>query len=470
MSSASSPPPELLALSELLGHPLPELAARLCRTEESLGAEFRRLLKVSSSLDDALRRLQGDVEAPGCPPQLFALRGPEGALALAHLPQLSAHLTQARQRTLYDSGALERLSLRLSFGAQPVAGPQPRHAALQGHRLARRVRAQLDLGMEPLGDLGALLSGRLGVHVVVEPKLPARLGACAARAPGVAVVVLAGSAGHPPLRADLMRVMLAHELCHILFDAGDPTALALSVDSRSERQTGGGRGDLHESRARGFAAELLLPGAGVHALLGAPAQVEAAAARPLVRRARAHFGASWALTVNHLHNLGYLSALAREELEFTPAAPLQAAPSTSLSPAHPGPADALALAGPARQLAEQAAQQLAVADEAAAQALLQEVLACAQAGDVGGAADRLAGGIDTLLLSGQLRRLQRLLDTLPLAHLPAQAITGALMVARGAQDALGPAWTDLRLRAQAALIQHHGWTPERALASVRRLA
>lgn len=72
----------------------------------------------------------------------------------------------------------------------------------------------------------------------------------------------------------------------------------------------------NEQRARAFAAELLLPRAGLNGLLGLPRTVrEQDTAKELVIQAMDHFGASWQITANHLVNRGFVDMGLRIWLE-----------------------------------------------------------------------------------------------------------------------------------------------------------
>lgn len=83
------------------------------------------------------------------------------------------------------------------------------------------------------------------------------------------------------------------------------------LDLESDRST-----HANEQRARGFAAELLLPRAGLNKLLGLPRGVrEQQTAVEMVVAAMDHFGASWQITANHLCNHGFVDRSLRAWLE-----------------------------------------------------------------------------------------------------------------------------------------------------------
>ncbi len=201
------------------------------------------------------------------------------------------------------------LATRGAFAPVNVAGPGARDAARQGYRLANRVRSTLQLGSEPIGDLGAILqqqlcvalfvtgfpSGLIEAASIVDSR---RLAACAMIAADQVAPL------HPRTRN-----LLAHELCHILFDAGRPGTVRLSLHQH-ERNTA-----LEESRARGFAAEFLLPRSGLEELLGAPRRLESEdKARQLVDRAREHFRTTIEMTAWHLKNHEFIARDVSEQV------------------------------------------------------------------------------------------------------------------------------------------------------------
>ena len=203
-----------------------------------------------------------------------------------------------------------------------MRGPEPRDAARQGYDLAQQVRAGEGVGDEPLGDLRELLEERLGVCVVVAPlatRSPAQAVLDADRMAAAAVLNASDEERHGnPL---LDRVHLAHELCHLLFDPTEPGRLHLVVEpvvpSRGKgsalarevaQMLGRGSVELAEARARGFAAELLLPEGGLRALLGRPRkETDVAKAHTLVTKARLHFSTPWEIAVWHLANRDHIA-------------------------------------------------------------------------------------------------------------------------------------------------------------------
>ena len=159
----------------------------------------------------------------------------------------------------------------------PPRGSRPPYAA---DELAQMVRDLLCLGTDPIERMDELVRDRLQIEVRTTRTLwPLIEGASYAR--GVARGILVNLRESPsPLR---LRMVLAHELCHVLFDGGafdgKPRRgiLIFSPERREESQLRRrARGFVHtpstfrllEKRANAFASYLLAPPDGVRALFG----------------------------------------------------------------------------------------------------------------------------------------------------------------------------------------------------------
>ena len=178
-------------------------------------------------------------------------------------------------------------------------------AAKHGYQLAGELRKRLKIEVEPLSDVRVVAEEHLCIAVVLR-RLSTR-GACAVKAGDAATIVL--SSGLPKTAAKA-RGAIAHELCHILHDP-DREGVHVVLDVEND-------GSIHanEQRARAFAAELLLPRAGLNGLLGLPSRVRSEqAAKDLVIRAMDYFGASWQITANHLCNRDFIDMSLRTGLE-----------------------------------------------------------------------------------------------------------------------------------------------------------
>lgn len=199
-------------------------------------------------------------------------------------------------------------SLRAQF--QPEV-PTP-EAAMDGYRLAHRVRAALGNESEPLPDMVALLEDQFDILVRMESLASARIDALSVKVGGMgAAAVILNSASERRRNSATTRVDLAHELAHILFDPADEEInLIVDDDTDADRRV-----TLAERRARAFAAELLLPQEGLRRVLGRPryemSQPEALA---FVERARQELGTPIEIAVNHLVNREYIVHWLRDPL------------------------------------------------------------------------------------------------------------------------------------------------------------
>lgn len=207
-------------------------------------------------------------------------------------------------RAIVRAGFMHRLGALLASPRVALPNfrePAAERAAREGYDLARAVRAAIGSGEEPLDDLRVLAEERLDIAVLVEPLRSTRATAVGVRLDAAAAIVLNANDPERARNPLLARVHIAHELCHLLFDPSEG-GLHMVVDIVADRR------DLRaERRARGFAAELLLPQVGLISLLGAPRAVrEPSAATKLVTDARHHFYAPHEITAHHLCNHGFI--------------------------------------------------------------------------------------------------------------------------------------------------------------------
>lgn len=216
------------------------------------------------------------------------------------------------------------------FKPRAAAADRPEAPAQDGYRLAREVRRWLGDPTEPLGDVGTLLEERFGVAVVVRTLESRRVTALGVRANTCAAVVLNARDWQRVKNPLLARVHLAHELAHLLFDPSDG-GLHIVLD-RADERADERRDEAAERRARAFAAELLLPLAGLTRTLGTPLAVgEAEVALRLVGHARGRFGTPHEIAANHLCNLGFVDLSLRGWLEAQRTAFTGSPPVTRLS-------------------------------------------------------------------------------------------------------------------------------------------
>jgi Zn-dependent peptidase ImmA (M78 family) len=212
-----------------------------------------------------------------------------------------------------------------TFERSEAPTDRPEAPAQDGYRLAREFRRRLGDVAGPLGDMRALLEERLGVAVLVRTLQSSHVTVLSVRAEMYAVVVLNAREFHRARHPLLVRVDLAHDLSHVLFD---PSAggLHIVIDAVTDRKN-----HAAEQRANAFAAELLLPFEGLTQLMGVPRGVnEPGAAKEMVARARSWFGTSHELTANHLCNLRFIDRNLRPWLEAEKSSFTGQLPETSL--------------------------------------------------------------------------------------------------------------------------------------------
>ncbi|MFO0586836.1 MAG: ImmA/IrrE family metallo-endopeptidase [Polyangiaceae bacterium] len=236
-------------------------------------------------------------------------------------------------------GAFTRLLRRKSWLRQMLGMPQ--QPSLPGLRveprpipegsrtphgadaLAIEARAQLGLGDNPIPSMLALVRDRLGVEVHFTSDLGPRIDGASVstgRVRGV-LVNLGPNGGH---KWWMTRMTLAHELCHLLFDAGVfDGARGLLIWSPATRRASEAEGweprlgakhsrfKAVEQRANAFAAYFLAPPSGVRALFpdGIPDRTW-----PTVSRVANHFGLSPLTAVNVLVNVFTWNRRDREDL------------------------------------------------------------------------------------------------------------------------------------------------------------
>lgn len=398
---------------------------------------------------------------------VFLLQGAYQDFDARALDVLDRAMCVAREMTALaassDEGR-ERLRRRLQFVPAAPAGPRRADAARQGYKLARMVRTRMRLGNEPIEDIRALLEDQLGIAVVMDDLIGLDLRAASIldvhRAAAAAVL----ASRHPYLKENpmLARVYLAHELCHVLFDPGSPGSVRIALDALLDSHGS----SLLESRANGFAAELLIPLAGVNELLAAPVAPEPSLnrARAMVASARDHFFTPWEITVRHLGNLGFiqqeLTLDLLKENERVPASwgparvrLLERIPTTRAAPelSAGDVSDSAATShDPPRYVREAREAAEAAIDVLNADAIAKASDAVEHGREIE-AADLLGDHFDDLLHAGELKAARRALVRLDPHRLPPQVLTGVLMVTWRARDTLGKTRADFVARVQSAL-------------------
>lgn len=429
---------------------------------------------------------------------VFLLQGPYQDFNAQDLGAIERAMRAARAMTALRAaeGESDPLSRRVQFTPRPPAGPRPRDAAQQGYKLARHVRAKLGLDGKPIEDMGDLLEGHLGIAILVDELASAGLRAAsvldAHRA--AAAIVLSAEDADRERNPTLARVYLAHELCHLLFDPGFPDSVRLALDDRpsdgsSSKKEGSKIDLLLESRAKGFAAEFLIPLEGVRTLLGAAGASASSlgSARAMVAKVRDHFGTPWEIATRYLSNLGFLKPELTFDLLGKPE-PTRVHHATSLPPpksshwvfkelapnryhrdptvADPPPA----VSDEMREPPPYVAQARAAVDEsldARSRRVLEEAMRASEREIE--AIDMLVGHFDELFLVGEFDAARRALAMLDVDRLPPKALTAVLMVSRHAREQLGDARSVFFERVRLALEETWQVAPDAVRAIERRL-
>lgn len=174
-------------------------------------------------------------------------------------------------------------------------------AEAEGRAAAEQFRRERRLGLQPLGDLVAVIEQATGIDVAVLDAGPDEHG-MTMRDPDRNVVFIGVARTRKPMR---QRSTLAHELAHVLF--GD--WVAANAGNWSEQT-------LPETRCRAFSRHLLAPLEGVRQFLEPQETATLATLSAVVQ----HFLVSPAIASVALEQAGYLAADTRQDWEsiYTP--------------------------------------------------------------------------------------------------------------------------------------------------------
>lgn len=257
---------------------------------------------------DAATLLRGELDPTASLRLFFNKRG-----AYDFYADDEALITQALQRAKVLC-ELHRLTnrgqdLRQHFVPEPP-GKTPYE---DGYQLARQVRERLENLDRRLEALDTLIEERFGVLIDEATLRHESIQAVSAKTQSGAAMILLNrsNAGYP--NPCWRRGNLAHELGHILRDPPEDGFNQLVVDQDSALAWWSS--SPGEQRAKAFAAELLIPTAGLERLLPTfPATQEATA---LVRIAdvREEFQTTFEVTLYHLVNQGYIAKSLKERLQ-----------------------------------------------------------------------------------------------------------------------------------------------------------
>ncbi len=173
----------------------------------------------------------------------------------------------------------------------------------QGYELAASLRTKLGLGPAPVASIRTVVEDLLGILLVRHAFADSRLRAVAVRAHRGRLIVVSKSLPIP-----LLRVSIAHELCHHICDLGPNESRGESEDVDAEPLAGIESGE--ERRARAFAVMFLAPSQLLRETFGQPLRQfrteDAAHAAATSLAQTSGIGATAALW--HLFHLQYLDA------------------------------------------------------------------------------------------------------------------------------------------------------------------
>lgn len=168
------------------------------------------------------------------------------------------------------------------------------YAEAEGRAAANRFRQEHHLGVQPLGDLVAIIEQATGIDVAVLDVGPDEHG-LTMRDPDRTAVFIGVARTRNPMR---QRSTLAHELGHVVFEDWVDNGAGNWSDRTPE-----------EVRADAFARHLLVPVEGLRALLGEPEPVAMSTLSALVQR----FLVSPAIALIALHQAGYVDTATKRD-------------------------------------------------------------------------------------------------------------------------------------------------------------
>lgn len=479
MSAEMSASEAIRTLRVLRGFSLTDLAERAAISTEQLRAleaghreaDLETVVRLSLLFGVDPRALQeGTIQRPESSPQagrVFLFSGDTDSFRTADLRVFSRGLQHGRFYVTQTEQGAHGLQRRLRLSPVQPAGPDNADAARQGHRLAQMLRLLLQQHGAPIFDLRQLVEEQLGIVVSVAHMVTRGL-----RAGAVLDLQRAGAAmllRARPQRAALRRVEMAHELCHLLFDPlGGEDHVQLTVDTAAEDRPSA---SLLEARARGFAAELLLPRAGLLELLGPPRRHHTDGAEQVITHAQEHFGTPRQLTVNHLANTGYFDETTRYRLLRGPTVRLSSRFSADLPAPGALPlcltaqSDPLPDSAPLANTAWQQAARLASAKAEQDRGVVGQIISEALQVDRDQQGARTALVLSRWLFSraeqGAVDQIEALYNALDPSAFSPLTMIGLLGATFSLQEIAAEARAGLVARTRDVLRAGHGWSEER---------
>lgn len=211
--------------------------------------EYERLCR-AVAIDPVILYRRGEND-PRRSPARF--RAAEGAALTGEDWRLLALATEVGAVLGYLANQLGRPTPLVDMRAVKAVGPLE-EAGRSGYELGEAARLRLTLHDRPIESLLALLT-RSSVHVVPATFSTPRIDAASLWMPDSVPVILVNTRSERAQHPGALRATLAHELCHLLHDAGEQ-------DLTTVVSWGEGRGNYNtaiEARARGFAPAFLAP-------------------------------------------------------------------------------------------------------------------------------------------------------------------------------------------------------------------
>ena len=281
-----------------------DVGARIERAREAAGLSQRSLADATGISQSSLSRIISGTRPPKMP-ELMTIAWETGHTVAqltgtgvsSERAQCAAHATNGSDMDGMRRALLDFLELDEYLDEQAIParvgnragtqGPETVNAERDGRLAADRFRREQNLGVQPLGDLVAVIEQATGIDVAVLDADQDEHG-LTMRDTERGVVFIAVARTEHPMR---QRSTLAHELGHVLFE-----------DWMDSGTGGWSRRSPVETRAHAFARHLLVPLEGLRAFLGERDSVDRSELSAVVQR----FLVSPAIASIALHQAGHI--------------------------------------------------------------------------------------------------------------------------------------------------------------------
>lgn len=271
-------------------------------------SEYERMCRALAV--DPVAMYRGDETDPGRSPARFrtavSVTEPTG-----HDLRLLALAAEAGAVLAHIAEQLGRYSPILSRREVRAIDADP---ARQGYELGAAARLLLSGHDQPLDDFTRALNA-WGVHIARVPFSSSAIDAASLWAPGTLPIILVNRESPRSAHPGALRAVLAHELCHLLHDAGEQditTIVSWGVRGR------GNYAEAIEVRARAFAPAFIAPPAAVQRWAGAAAFESDEA---LVTALATHWGLSFEGAAWHAKNCRLIDHATAKRFADSPSKP-----------------------------------------------------------------------------------------------------------------------------------------------------